>query len=393
MLKRVPIMKLLAAFHRLWHFHHVLKSSSPMKPRQAETVLAEALRTYLSRVPFLEILTIRQNVTTRAQGREVETDLLAEVKTGADAWTLVAECKSIGQPREVRSATLQLERYLATLGDRSRYGIVLAPFISEESARICTEAGVGYLDLSGNARLSFDRVFIESRAPGNALKRKRELKSLFSPKSLRVLRVMLTGPLRAWRVTELAETARVSLGQVSNVRRQLLSQEWATVGDGGLGLTRPEELLSEWQAQGRRPVSSAQGRQLELFTLDRPGEFEAKLAKTSLSLERRCALTEMAAAARMAPMARYLRTRAYVDSIDAVSTALKLKPVETGANVVLIEPADDGVFYDLRNVGDVPSVCPVQAYADLATGGGRFEEAADALLRQVIQTEWRPAIK
>jgi hypothetical protein len=371
----------------------VLKVADPMKSHQIERQLSDALRTYLNRVPFLEIVSIKQNVTTRAQGREVEMDLLAELKAGDDPWTLVAECKSLGQPREVRSATLQLDQYLAALSDRSRYGIVLAPFISEESARICTDAGVGYLDLSGNARLSFDRVFIESRAPENALKRKRELKSLFSPKSLRILRVMLTGRLRPWKVTELAEAARVSLGQVSNVRRQLLSQEWATVGDGGIELTRPEDLLTDWQTQGRRPSSSAQGRQVELFTLDRPGEFESKLAKASISLKRRCALTEMAAAARMAPMVRYLRTRAYVDSIEAVSAAIGIKPVETGANVVLIEPADDGVFYDLRNVGGVFSVCPVQVYADLPTGGGRYEEAADTLLQQVIQKEWRPAIK
>jgi hypothetical protein len=371
----------------------VLKIANTTKSRQVERLLSDALRTYLSRVPFLEVLSIKQNVTTRAHGRQFETDVLAEVKAGADPWTLVAECKSLGQPREVRTATLQLDRYLATLGDRSRYGIVLAPFISEESARICTDAGVGYLDLSGNARLSFDRVFIESRAPENALKRKRELKSLFFPKSLRVLRVMLTGPLRPWKVTELAEAARVSLGHVSNVRRQLLSQEWATVRDRGLELNRPEELLREWQTQGRRPISSVQGRQLELFTLDRPGEFESKLAKASLSLERRCALTEMAAAARMAPMVRYFRTRAYVDSIDAVSAALGIKPVDSGANVVLTEPTDDGVFYDLRNFGGVFSVCPVQVYADLPTGGGRYEEAAAALLQQVIQKEWRPAIK
>jgi hypothetical protein len=270
---------------------------------------------------------------------------------------------------------------------------VLAPFISEESARICTEAGVGYLDLSGNARLSFDRVFMESRAPENLLKRRRELRSLFFPKSLRVLRVMLTGPLRPWKVTDLAEVASVSLGQVSNVRRHLLTQEWATVRDGGIEVTRPEELLREWQAQSRRSVRSVQRRQEELFTLDRPAEFEVKLAKVSASLEQRCALTEMAAAARMAPMVRYLRTRAYVDSIDVVKAALGIKPVETGANVVLVEPADDGVFYDQRSFGSVRSVCPVQVYADLTTGGGRHEEAAETLLQQVIEKEWRPAIR
>jgi len=48
-------------------------------------------------------------------------------------------------------------------------GLLLAPFISEESAKICTDAGIGYADLAGNARLAFDTVFIETRSAGNAV--------------------------------------------------------------------------------------------------------------------------------------------------------------------------------------------------------------------------------
>ncbi len=77
------------------------------------------------------------------------------------------------------------------------YGLVLAPFISHESARICTEAGVGYADFVGNARLSFDRIFIETRTEETPPVVKREARSVFSPKAARVLRVLLQGPLRA----------------------------------------------------------------------------------------------------------------------------------------------------------------------------------------------------
>jgi hypothetical protein len=369
----------------------VLKPSIPLKERLIEQQLSDALRSYLSRVPFLEFASVEHSIRTQRGAQVVAPDVLARVKTGDGTWTLVCECKSVGQPKEVRSAIAQVERYLSMTNVPSQYGVVLAPFISEQSAEICTDAGVGYMDLSGNARLSFDRVFIESRSPENTQKRRRELRSLFFPKSLRILRVMLTGPLRPWKVTELAEAAGVSLGQVSNVRRLLLAQEWAKVRDAGIEVSRPEELLHEWQAQGRRSVNSVQRRRVELFTLDGKAELEAKLARSASALDSRCALTGMAAAARMAPMVRYLRTSAYVDNIAAVTAALGLKPVETGSNVALIEPADEGVFYDLRHIGGVPYVCPVQVYADLTTGGGRFEEAAEALLQEVIVKEWRPA--
>ena len=147
---------------------------------------------------------------------------------GNRKWTLVVEERRLGQPREVRTAVLQLESYLKQLPkDVPHYGLLLAPFVSEESAKICTEAGIGYADLAGNAQLSFDQVFIETRGADNPFREKRETRSLFAPRATRVLRVLLQGPLRPWKVTELSESARVSLGWVSAVRQQLLAREWA----------------------------------------------------------------------------------------------------------------------------------------------------------------------
>ena len=124
---------------------------------------------------------------------------MAQVAAGDRRWTLVVEEKRVAQPREVRTVVLQLEHYLKRLPhDGSGYGVLLAPFISEESARICTEAGIGYADLAGNARLSFDQVFIETRAADNPFREKRETRSIFAPRATRVLRVLLQGPLRPW---------------------------------------------------------------------------------------------------------------------------------------------------------------------------------------------------
>jgi hypothetical protein len=315
-------------------------------------------------------------------------DLAAQLDIAGQTWQLVVECKREAQPRQLREAILQLTDYLARMPGRKKYAIVVAPFMSERSADTCREAEIGFLDLAGNCGISFDRVFIETRVADNPFRVRRELRSVLSPKALRVLRVMLTGRIRPWKVTELAEIAGVSLGQVSNVRKQLLDREWATARQEGLELTKPAEILQMWQDQRPRE----RGRVEEFFTLDHQGDFEAKFAKVCKRLGLRGALTEMAAAARLAPMSRYLRTRAYVDDIDRVAAELNLKRVETGANVVLVQPDDDGVFYGLRRVGGVPAACPVQTYVDLGTGSGRREEAAEALLQQVIEKEWKAGV-
>jgi hypothetical protein len=361
-----------------------MKTPFTMKESEVGAKLAEALRSLLARIPFVKIEAIDREVPADDAGR-TRMDIVASLKVRQESWQLVGECKRDGQPRQVRGAMLQLKDYISRIPGESKYGLVLAPFISEESAGMCREAGVGYLDLAGNCWMSFGSVFIETRSAENPFRKRRELRSVFSPKALRILRVMLTGRIRQWKVTELAEAAGVSLGQVSNVRKQLLNREWAAVRADGIEITKPTDVLLAWQAQRARPV----GRADEFFTLDKQGEFENKLAEACNRLGLRCALTELAAAARLAPMSRYLRTRAYVEDIGRVVEELKLKRVETGANVVLVQPFDSGVFYGTRPVSGVPVACPVQVYADLGSAGGRSEEAAEALLEQVIQKEWK----
>ncbi|MES2942238.1 MAG: hypothetical protein V4772_05150, partial [Pseudomonadota bacterium] len=136
-------------------------------------------------------------------------DLVARITAFGQEHRLVAEVRSSGQPRHVRSALLSLRDYVERQPDH------VTPVLIREF-------GVGYLDLEGNARLAFGTFFISRQVVKKPASEKRELRSLFKPKSVQVLKVMLREPSRAWRVAELAEVASVSLGHVSNVRNSLL---------------------------------------------------------------------------------------------------------------------------------------------------------------------------
>src|SRR5262249_14247475 len=114
-------------------------------------------------------------------------------------------------------------------------------------ARICDEAGFSHADLSGNARLAFGQVYIETRSPENPFRQKREVRSIFAPKAARVLRFLLQGPLRGWKVNELAKAAQVSLGWLSAVRQQLLAREWGTEEPAGFRVTKPQAVLAAWE--------------------------------------------------------------------------------------------------------------------------------------------------
>lgn len=359
-----------------------------MKPMATDLNFETLLRELVARVPFMT-LDFYERETPVISGAMGSADVVARVRVDGQSWALVVEEKRLGQPREVRNAVLQLERSLRQIGGKS-YGLVLAPFISEETARICAEAGIGYADLSGNARLSFGQVFIELRSADRPFREKREVRSLFTPKAERVLRVLLTPPLRGWKVEELAAAAGVSLGQVSNVRKRLLDQELATVGDQGLRLNRPEELAQAWQ----KVYTTRRQEQEKTYTLLHGELFEnnmrAALAEAGQGTH--AVLAGYSAARWFAPYARQATQFFYADEAGTqiLKRYLHLQPVTRGENVVLIRPQEDDVF--VGRVEAAPGIwCTglVQTWLDLSVAGERGGEAAEHLLREKLLPAWK----
>jgi hypothetical protein len=101
------------------------------------------------------------------------------------------------------------------------------------------------------------------------------------------------------------------------------------------------------------------------------------------------ALTGFSAAARFAPMVRSPRVMAYVKNpMDEMIASLGLKEVASGANVTLLEPYDEGVFYGVEVEEGIRLASPVQVYLDLKGLRGLGEEAAGKLFDEVIRPQW-----
>lgn len=210
---------------------------------QKHTETAHLLKDTLGKISNLKELKIKFN----ERSERTETDISANFKLAGKPWRIVAEYSSQGFPRQIRIAILQLKNNLAPLSGTRKYGIIIAPFISEETSQICKDEGVGYMDLSGNYYLSFDQVVLERMGAKNLFQIRNEFRSVFSAKAERVLEVILRDPFKVWKVIELKENSGVSLGHVSNVRKLLVQHEWARIEESGVRLTQPEKLLDAWQ--------------------------------------------------------------------------------------------------------------------------------------------------
>ena len=357
-----------------------MKTAKTVNERDLEPQFEACLRGLVARVPFLKLASLRKDVPVAA-GVSDRADRLAQVQAGGRKWTWVVEEKRIGQPREVRTALLQLERSLRHLPAKtSGYGVVLAPFISEESAQLCTDAGIGYADLAGNARLCFGEVFIETRVPGNPRHEKRAARSLFAPRAARVLRVLLQGPLRAWKVTELAAVAQVSLGWVSAVRQQLLAREWAAEAPGGLRVTKPEAVLDAW-VKTDDWHKRTQTQEYSVLNGD-PVNLAAQL-RDLLGAEPPV-FTQWLAGWLRHPYTTPVVVTAYVKHFpdDAwLREKLLARRVSVGGTLRLVQPKDEGVWNPKQTVQGFQLVSDVQIILDLARAGLRADEQAEELRR------------
>jgi hypothetical protein len=347
-----------------------------------KTVLEQgeaAIRTCLDRVPFLKIRGVLADPLLFGR----RPDFVVQVDAPTGQHNLVVEAKSSGQPRVARQAIDQLRGYCEAVP--SPYPVFLAPYIADATGRLCEQEGVGYVDLAGNCRLSFGQVYIEERGRENPYSERRELRSLYSPKSERILRALLTPPRKPWKVEDLAREADVSLGLVSKVKRILEQREWLDPESRGVRLLNPEAALVEWAGEYRY----TRHRAMDFYSLASGGELEEQVVSAAEGGGIRVALTGFSAAVRYAPSVRYQRSMIYCGgATTAIVNQLQLKQVPSGANLTLIEPYDDAVFYRVEIRDGVPVASPVQTFLDLMTQAGRGKEAADALLGQVIRPSW-----
>lgn len=357
----------------------MLKALAPLK--NLEIMAVEALRGILSHVDPIHVDSVDREVSI--DGKLV--DIVADITAFGKRHRLVCEVKSSGQPRHVRGAILQLRDYFAhARSSRNATPVLITTYLSAEAQAMCREAGVGFLDLEGNVRIVFDGIFIERSVSTKPSVRRRDLKSIFKPKSAQILRTMLRDPSREWRVADLAKAANVSFGHVSNVRTSLLDREWADLSDGGLYLRAPNKVLDAWRDAYEPPSGEKrlfytilQGRQFDISAKEAIHPNDHRDAHGA-----RAIFASFSAARWLSPYARSNMQYFYADDagLQLLEYGLKLKSASKGENVAITVTYDEGPFLDaVEPVPGVLCTSPVQTFLDLAAAGERGLEAAEHL--------------
>ena len=336
----------------------------------------KSLESVLSEIPFVEIKEIKSEV--RADNKRA--DFILKVLISGKPVKIIAEVKSLGEPRLIRVAVAQVQTYLQAYP--GSYGILIAPYLSNTSRQICKEAGIGCIDLAGNAFLSFKNIYVDRTGMPNPFSVARLSKSVFSPKSSRILRVLLSDPIKRWYVEGISQEAGVSIGLASRVKQALLEKEWIKEENKRFYIVEFEEVLYEWvrnYVYTKNQVSS-------FYSGLSEDNLEEAIKKECIKRNYRYGLALFSGARKVAPFVRFLRFFTYIDGdIENIASALQLKKVESGPNVMLLQPYDEGIFYGLQNINGISVVSDIQLYLDLKSYKGRGDEAAQAIFEQRLK--------
>lgn len=351
-----------------------MKLSTTEISRQAEVILRSAL----SNAPGLMIRSVASGSVP------VGIDLRFELEAAHRPLCIAVEILNSGQPRWVREAGYRLHRIIEET--KRCYGVIFAPFVSDRGAMICKESGFGYMDLSGNGYLSFPGFYFERVGIQNKFTQQRELRTLYSRKAARILRVLLFDPSRRWPLSSLAKETAVSIGEAFNVKEALLAKEWGIVDTEGIRLSDPERLLVAWARYRVTSKSSTHS----YYARSSIPKIERSLARECAERGIRLAFTGFSAAEQVMPAVRYSRIHAYLDGPpDAIAAQMEFVKVQSGGNVHFLVPDDESVFWEMHEVSGLPVVNPVQIYLDLIALKDRGEEAAQALLDNYLRPSWK----
>ena len=114
---------------------------------------------------------------------------------------------------------------------------------------LCEEAGISWMDLSGNARIIAPGLRIVIEGKPNAFPSRGRPATVFAPRSARVARHLLLDPARRWKQLELAQGTGLDDGSVSRIVRRLVEDRLLVRDDDNtLRVPDPSKLLDAWAA-------------------------------------------------------------------------------------------------------------------------------------------------
>jgi hypothetical protein len=263
----------------------------------------------------------------------------------------------------------------------SESDLLVCPHIAEPIAADLRQEGIPHADLNGRLFLRTSSGLVDIRPSEIRYRSPKPGPDPFSFRAARIVRSLLCQRDKEWTQEALSIKTGASRPLVSQVLGQLEEQSWvkqiSTSAPGRPGQYRLEDfdgLLNAWQQQDQWDQRVTIH---EYSVLSNKAEEIARKLVDAVGTES-VAFTQWFAAWLRRPhtmppiVSAYVKKQYLLDIVPA-------RRVNTGGNLWLIVPVDDGVWQDGIEIGGFPLVSDVQTYLDLLQVGQRGPETAAEL--------------
>lgn len=278
--------------------------------------------------------------------------------------------------------------------------VLAAPRIPDSLREKLKSEGWGWMDGAGNAYISVPGLILIDRSGHTPLPPERSDMNLGSSRALQVIRALLH-PSHAgfsWSLRYLQERCstwdngkkelvKPSLGYLSKLTRYLQNEGYLQ-RDKERGPVRVRDAFALMKAAAR----TYRVQRKSCFSLLSQKKFEAQLESLELRSGGYAAWAAFSAADLLAPAVQESRRWIMVAArfVPELMEALEAEEVDSGGNVMLLIPGDDGAFYmGEGSANHARCTSAVQTWWDLNSIGGRGEEAAEAIYEKRLLLSWK----
>lgn len=297
--------------------------------------------------------------------------------------TFAAEVKMRSDSSAIRQAIRVLHEFCEQ--NEKFIPLLIVPYMGETGDKICKNEKIPWIDLSGNVHIALPALHVHVEGKPNRHAKTGRPENPFAPKSARVTRWLLAHPGEAFTQREIATATGLYEGYVSRIVKKLERDELiGRDNENKVFVANPSHIIEAWRdaanfsknkiIKGHMPVRSGE-------------EALLKIASAAHEYDLHYAATGLAGAWQIDKFANYRLCSVYVDKLpsDNFFDKLSFRETNKGANIWFVLPTDEGVFQCEKKINQIYCAHPVQIYIDLKDHPERSEEAAEHLLKTLLE--------
>ncbi len=301
-------------------------------------------------------------------------------------YTFVADIKNSSAIAPLLLAQMALMNY-QYFGGKDAIRLIVVPYMGEKGRDFLKNAGISWMDLSGNAHIKAKNLLIRIEGKPNRFIEYGRPSSPFAPKSSRIARLLLIKKDSEFTQAEIARATKLDEGFTSKIVRRLEKENFVIKQDNGLiRVKNPDQLLDSWH----EVYDFEKHKIIKGNIAARSGEeLLRKIAEVLKRNKIDFAATGLGAAWLLTHFAAFRIVTFYFTYLpeENILGEMSFKEGARGSNVWFVMPIDKGVFRGANEYEGIQCVHPVQIYLDLKGHPERAKEAASILRQEYLQ--WR----